>query len=111
MSDMLAIGTIEGLKELGYEVPKDYSVVGFDGLEVTNYTDPAITTIDQNIQQRLRGYSPTVRYDPRQAQGTAAGIAPHPDGAQQRPPPIKLKSAVKAAFFRQRYKNVFAATS
>ena len=52
MSDMLAIGTIEGLKELGYKVPKDYSVVGFDGLEVTNYTDPAITTIDQNIQQK-----------------------------------------------------------
>ena len=57
MSDMLAIGTIEGLKELGYEVPKDYSVVGFDGLEVTNYTDPAITTIDQNIQQK--GYEAT----------------------------------------------------
>lgn len=57
MSDMLAIGTIEGLKELGYKVPKDYSVVGFDGLEVTNYTDPAITTIDQNIQQK--GYEAT----------------------------------------------------
>ena len=48
---------IEGLKELGYKVPKDYSVVGFDGLEVTNYTDPAITTIDQNIQQK--GYEAT----------------------------------------------------
>ena len=46
-----------GLKELGYKVPKDYSVVGFDGLEVTNYTDPAITTIDQNIQQK--GYEAT----------------------------------------------------
>ena len=54
---MLASGTIEGLKELGYKVPKDYSVVGFDGLEVTNYTDPAITTIDQNIQQK--GYEAT----------------------------------------------------
>ena len=57
MSDMLAIGTIEGLKELGYKVPDDYSVVGFDGLEVTNFTDPAITTIDQNIQQK--GYEAT----------------------------------------------------
>lgn len=57
MSDMLAIGTIEGLKQLGYKVPEDYSVAGFDGLEVTNFTDPAITTIDQNILKK--GYEAT----------------------------------------------------
>ena len=57
MSDMLAIGTIEGLKQMGYSVPEDYSVVGFDGLEVTNFTDPAITTIDQNILKK--GYEAT----------------------------------------------------
>lgn len=57
MSDILAIGTIEGLKNLGYKVPRDYSVVGFDGLQFTDYTDPKITTIDQNIQQK--GYEAT----------------------------------------------------
>lgn len=52
MSDMLAIGTIEALKAMGRRVPEDYSVVGYDGLEVTNYTDPKITTVDQNIKQK-----------------------------------------------------------
>lgn len=52
MSDMLAIGTIEALKSLGYRVPSDYSVAGYDGLEVTNYTDPKITTVDQNIKRK-----------------------------------------------------------
>ena len=54
MSDMLAIGAIEAIKSLGYKVPRDYSVVGYDGLDVTDFTDPRITTIDQNI--RLKGY-------------------------------------------------------
>ena len=49
---MLAIGTIEALKSLGYRVPDDYSVVGYDGLEVANYTDPKITTVDQNIKEK-----------------------------------------------------------
>lgn len=52
MSDMLAVGAIEALKALGYRVPQDYSVVGYDGLELTNYTDPKITTVDQNIKQK-----------------------------------------------------------
>ena len=52
MSDMLAIGTMEALKSLGYRIPADYSVVGYDGLEVTNYTDPKITTVDQNIKRK-----------------------------------------------------------
>ena len=52
MSDMLAIGVIEALKHLGYAVPRDYSVVGYDGLDVTEFTDPRITTIDQNVQQK-----------------------------------------------------------
>ena len=52
MSDMLAIGVIEALKRLGRRVPQDYSVVGYDGLDVTNYTDPRITTVDQNIKEK-----------------------------------------------------------
>ena len=52
MSDMLAIGTIEALKMSGERVPQDYSVVGYDGLYVTEYTDPKITTVDQNIKDK-----------------------------------------------------------
>ncbi len=52
MSDMLAIGTIEALKKSGYRVPDDYSVVGYDGIYVTEHTDPKITTVDQNIKDK-----------------------------------------------------------
>lgn len=52
MSDMLAIGAVETLKQFGYHVPADYSVVGYDGIYVTEYTDPKITTVDQNIKDK-----------------------------------------------------------
>ena len=52
MSDLLAIGTVEALKEAGCRVPDDYSVVGYDGLYVTEYTDPRLTTVDQNIKDK-----------------------------------------------------------
>lgn len=52
MSDMLAIGTIEALKAAGARVPDDYSVVGYDGIYVTECTDPKITTVNQNIKDK-----------------------------------------------------------
>lgn len=57
MSDLVAVGTINALKHLGYRVPEDYSVVGFDGLSFTAYTDPKITTVNQDIQSA--GYAAT----------------------------------------------------
>lgn len=54
MSDLTAIGTINAIKDMGYQVPDDFSVVGFDGLSVTEYTSPKITTVNQNIE--LKGY-------------------------------------------------------
>ncbi|MCI9151409.1 MAG: LacI family transcriptional regulator [Lachnospiraceae bacterium] len=50
MSDLIAVGTINALKHLGYRVPEDYSVVGYDGLNFSAYTDPKLTTVDQNAQ-------------------------------------------------------------
>lgn len=46
-SDMLAIAAIKALCEKGYSVPEDCSVVGIDGLEVTKYTLPTLTTLVQ----------------------------------------------------------------
>ncbi len=53
-SDMLAFGIIEGLKKRGIHVPKDVSVIGFDGLFVTELSSPKLTTIKQNIQEKGR---------------------------------------------------------
>lgn len=50
MSDLIAVGTMNALKHLGYRIPEDYSVVGYDGLNLTAYTDPKLTTVDQNVQ-------------------------------------------------------------
>jgi len=45
MNDMMALGCISGLKESGYSVPQDYSVVGFDDLFFSNLISPKITTV------------------------------------------------------------------
>lgn len=48
-ADILAIGAMKGIYELGYRVPNDVSVVGFDDLELSRYLTPGLTTIKQQI--------------------------------------------------------------
>lgn len=50
-SDEMAIGAIRALNEEGYSVPDDVSVVGFDGIEIINYTNPTITSIKQPLYE------------------------------------------------------------
>lgn len=45
MNDLVALGCISVLKSEGYNVPKDYSVVGFDDTFFSNLIDPQITTL------------------------------------------------------------------
>ena len=47
-SDDIALGAIIALRELGYKVPDDVSVIGFDNIELTRYTSPSLTTVSQN---------------------------------------------------------------
>lgn len=44
-NDMMAIGCIVGLKELGYKVPKDISVMGIDDIATARCVDPPLTTM------------------------------------------------------------------
>lgn len=46
-SDMLGITAIRALYEAGIRVPEDCSLVSIDGLDMTKYTLPAITTLVQ----------------------------------------------------------------
>lgn len=48
-ADILAIGAMKGLFESGLRVPEDYSVVGFDDLEIAKYLTPGLTTVKQQI--------------------------------------------------------------
>ena len=50
MSDVMAIGAIRALRDAGRNVPEDVSVVGFDGLEVGEYTVPKLTTVVQSVE-------------------------------------------------------------
>lgn len=48
-ADILAIGAIKGFFEEGKFVPSDYSIIGFDDLEISQYLTPGLTTIHQEI--------------------------------------------------------------
>lgn len=50
-SDIMAIGAIRALGDHGLRVPQDVSVCGFDGLELSQYLIPRLTTIRQPTQK------------------------------------------------------------
>ncbi|MBP1754040.1 MAG: LacI family transcriptional regulator [Firmicutes bacterium] len=49
MSDILALGCMEGLRLSGKIVPDDVSIIGFDNLPECRYSYPKLTTVSQNI--------------------------------------------------------------
>jgi len=50
-NDRSAMGTIEAASEMGLRVPEDLSVIGFDNIPEAAYFDPALTTVDQFIEE------------------------------------------------------------
>jgi DNA-binding LacI/PurR family transcriptional regulator len=50
-SDLMAIGVLQEAAAQGLGVPEDLSVVGFDGIEATAWTNPALTTVEQPIEE------------------------------------------------------------
>ncbi|MBR2480391.1 MAG: LacI family DNA-binding transcriptional regulator [Clostridia bacterium] len=50
-TDPIAIGCTYALKEMGLEIPRDVSVVGFDGFGYENMTSPHLTTIKQPLYE------------------------------------------------------------
>jgi DNA-binding LacI/PurR family transcriptional regulator len=48
-SDMQAVGTLEAAKELGIPVPEQLSVIGFDGIEVSELLE--LSTVQQPMQE------------------------------------------------------------
>ena len=50
MSDVMAIGAIRALRDMGYRVPEDISVLGFDGMTLAEYYNPKIATIKQQYK-------------------------------------------------------------
>jgi len=48
-SDMLALGVLQGLKEAGRSVPGDVALIGFDGIRAGTLADPALTTLEPDL--------------------------------------------------------------
>ena len=51
ISDAVAIGACRAITDSGLSIPKDFSVVGFDGMEIAEYYNPVITTIKQPVEE------------------------------------------------------------
>jgi LacI family transcriptional regulator len=51
ISDSMAVGTCKAIFEMGKRVPEDYSVTGFDGMDISFYYHPSITTIRQPVEE------------------------------------------------------------
>lgn len=46
-TDLMAIGVMEALKELRYNIPEDFSIVGYDDIDLIKSFKPNLTTIHQ----------------------------------------------------------------
>lgn len=46
-NDMVAVGALLACQELGISVPRDLSIVGFDGIALGGYVTPPLTTVRQ----------------------------------------------------------------
>lgn len=45
-NDSIALGVLKALKERGIRVPRDISVIGFDGIPYAAFSDPPLTTVE-----------------------------------------------------------------
>ena len=51
-NDLSAIGCMKALQDMGYNIPDDVSVVGFDDIEIAEYFTPSLTTIRNPIDKQ-----------------------------------------------------------
>lgn len=51
IDDLVAFGVLRGLTELGYKVPDDLSIVGFNNIQLTELAAPPLSSVDIGIYQ------------------------------------------------------------
>lgn len=74
INDMYAFGAYAGAQNLGYSVPKDLSVIGFDDIVLTQVVQPPLTTIKQPVREITRV---AVEKMVGRVQGTITGPVEH----------------------------------
>ncbi|MBW4841186.1 MAG: LacI family transcriptional regulator [Paenibacillaceae bacterium] len=53
-NDDMAIGAMKAAAEAGLQIPSDLSIVGFDDIGFSHYTNPPLTTVQRPIEQLSR---------------------------------------------------------
>ncbi|WP_307893944.1 LacI family DNA-binding transcriptional regulator [Bacillus swezeyi] len=51
MNDQMALGAIKACNDLGFNVPADISIIGFDNREFSEYSSPKLTTMSLPLQE------------------------------------------------------------
>lgn len=75
-NDYSTIGCIKAFSRLGYRVPEDISVVGFDDIEVARYFTPALTTVRNPIaRQGIRAVELLMDMINEEAKGSSEHLA------------------------------------
>lgn len=54
LSDLMALGAMQAMKEAGLGIPDDASVIGFDGLYLGDMCQPSLSTVQQDMCQMGR---------------------------------------------------------
>lgn len=49
-SDLMALGALKAIGSLDKKVPEDIAVVGFDGIQLSEYSNPRLTTVVQDFK-------------------------------------------------------------
>lgn len=52
-NDAMALAAMEALKERGFKIPKDISIIGFDDIEEAQISSPPLTTINQPLYEMI----------------------------------------------------------
>lgn len=50
-SDVMAIGAMRAVKDMGLQVSEDISIVGFDDIILSSYVSPALTSVAQDMEK------------------------------------------------------------
>lgn len=53
LNDRVAIGAMKAIREQGFEIPKDFSVMGFDNLDIGKWSEPTLTSVGQNVSELI----------------------------------------------------------
>lgn len=51
-NDQISFGVMDALRKMGYSIPKDYSVCGFDNTLASSFEGISLTTIDHSIEEK-----------------------------------------------------------